>query len=474
MPAPTEPTGADTLRDDDAGSDGPGHRSTAADAHVGRTLGGRYRLEGVLGEGGMGVVYRATDTTWSRPVAVKLLKAELAADKLMLDRFLNEVRAASSIGSAHVVGALDFGQTPAGTTYFVMELLEGRSLGSVLHAEGALPEARVAAIARQLAAGLAAAHAAGIVHRDLKPDNVMLVAAGGSPEFVKILDFGIAKVASRATRLTRVGSVFGTPHYMSPEQSAGLAVDGRADVYALGVIMHELASGRVPFDAPSHSGILSQHLYKAPARLRDAAPATRRISSGFEAIVLKCLTKKADGRYPTMEALAADLDLLARGLAPAAEEELRTRSARYELPADYFAPAAAAPPAADPGRAGRAVALGVGAGVALIAALAAEWGALRPSTTAARTPASAAAPSAPTATAGATAPAVLTALVASDPREPEADGGALPGAAGAARPRGAAGGRGGAAARPPATIKRADCFVDGKLAPFPECKAFAP
>jgi tRNA A-37 threonylcarbamoyl transferase component Bud32 len=291
------------------------------DPYVGAVIDGRYRVETVLGEGGMGVVYRCTHTIIGKKLALKVLRAELARDVEVTERFLNEAKAASAIGNPHIVDISDFGQFPDGSTYFVMEFLTGRPL-TAADANGArLPIDRILKVARQLAEGLAAAHAAGIVHRDLKPDNIFLVERGGEKEFVKILDFGIAKVSTSEGKLTRAGAVFGTPHYMSPEQAAGTSVDQRGDIYSLGVILYELVSGRVPFDADNFMGVLTQHMYKAPLLLREATPNPELLPPGLESIVMKCLAKRPEQRYGSMLELVADLDKVAAGLRPAAARE---------------------------------------------------------------------------------------------------------------------------------------------------------
>ncbi len=250
--------------------------SAPAVLEPGTLIAGRYRVLGFIGAGGMGAVYRAEHVHMRKTVALKLLHAEFLAVDEVVQRFEREAIAAGRIEHPNVVAASDFGKLDDGSFYLVLEYVDGTSLRALL-AKGALPLARTLHVARQTALALGAAHAAGVVHRDLKPDNVMLVSEPGGGVRVKVLDFGIARVAPPgqnrdSTKLTRVGVVMGTIAYMSPEQAVGQAVDERADLYSLGVMLYEMIAGVVPFDAELPSQVLARQLVEKPAPLPPSTP----------------------------------------------------------------------------------------------------------------------------------------------------------------------------------------------------------
>jgi serine/threonine protein kinase len=287
------------------------------DPLVGTTVDGRYIIESVLGQGGMGMVYKARHSILSKPLAIKVLLPEVSRNAEIIARFRQEAQSASAIGNHHIIDISDFGVLPDKSTYFVMEFLDGRDLTHAIENEQPIPASVVVHVGKQLCDALGAAHEAGIVHRDLKPDNIFLVKRGDDRDFVKVLDFGIAKVGGASSKLTRAGQVFGTPHYMSPEQCSGSGVDHRTDIYALGVILYETICGRVPFDADNLMGILTKHLYEVPPPPHTLPPPVD-CPPGLEAVILKCLTKQAELRYQTMREVKADLEKVEAGLTPEA------------------------------------------------------------------------------------------------------------------------------------------------------------
>lgn len=282
------------------------------DAMVGAHIDGRYEVLRLLGEGGMGQVYLVRHLSLDRRFAMKVLRRDLARDADLAARFIDEARATASIHHPNVVAITDFGRLADGVPYFVMEHLEGETLGRVIKAGGSIPAARAVRILEQVASALGAAHDAGIVHRDLKPDNVFLVGGmrdGASADDVRLVDFGAAKIVG-SSRVTRQGVVFGTPHYMSPEQAGGHPVDHRADVYALGVILYEMFTGRVPFEADTYMGVLTQHMFVQPVPPSRIAP--RSELGALEALTLRCLAKKPEERFASMLEFAEELGNVSR------------------------------------------------------------------------------------------------------------------------------------------------------------------
>ena len=284
--------------------------ATDTDPHLGVTLLGQVHVLGVIGSGAMGTVYRAWQSGMERPVAVKLLRADLIGDPQLRRRFLREARAAARLSHPNIVCVHLVGETDAGVPYLVMEHLGGQTVEEVLAAEGTLAPGRAVALARQIASALAEAHGAGVVHRDLKPANVLLVERRGLGEVVKILDFGIAKVVDAitgdASRLTRQGTVFGTPHYIAPEQAQGAAIDGRADLYSLGVLLYRMLSGGLPFDG-SAVAVLLAHISRRPPPLAEVAPG---VDPRLAEIVDRCLAKDPAARWDSAEELLAALEAL--------------------------------------------------------------------------------------------------------------------------------------------------------------------
>jgi tRNA A-37 threonylcarbamoyl transferase component Bud32 len=270
------------------------------DPLLNRVLSDRYRILEKLGEGGMGVVYLAEHVVIEKKIALKVLFPDLTRRDDLVQRFLQEAKSASRIGHENVIDITDFGQSPEGYVFIAMEYLIGQDLGQVLKASGPMPWPRAQPIILQIVKALRAAHERGIVHRDMKPENVFVVPRDDGREFVKVLDFGIAKVLGLeedAPRLTRTGMIFGTPEYMSPEQAQGQQVDHRVDIYAVGCLLYHMLTGDVPFRAESFMGILSKHMLETPIapRVRNAA-----IEPAVEAVINRAMEKDPGKRFQTM------------------------------------------------------------------------------------------------------------------------------------------------------------------------------
>ncbi|MCG8423831.1 MAG: serine/threonine protein kinase [Proteobacteria bacterium] len=290
------------------------------DKLIGTVLDGRYEIQRKLGEGGMGVVFLAKHIVIEKLVAVKILKRGAARDQNVVRRFVQEARAASRIGHPNIVDVTDFGTTKDGMTYSVMEYVEGDTLSQLIAGKAPVEAARVLPVIAQLAKALGAAHAKGIVHRDLKPDNVFVLARDGRRDFVKIVDFGIAKVIpidgdrENVRRLTHAGSVFGTPEYMAPEQAAGRSdTDHRIDIYSLGTIFYEMMVGQVPHKGDTTVRTLAMQMLDEVVPPRQVRPDLD-ISGDIEWVILKALAKKRTERIQTMSELLEHLERVSGGV----------------------------------------------------------------------------------------------------------------------------------------------------------------
>ncbi|MFN9118777.1 MAG: serine/threonine-protein kinase [Gemmatimonas sp.] len=267
-----------------------------------RAVAGAFRLVREIGRGGMGVVYLAEDTQLERRVAIKTLPSHLMADAQVRQRFLREARTAAALSHPNIVPIYSAAERD-GVVYFTMGYVEGESLAERLLRDGPLDVPAALAIVRQLALALEAAHAANVVHRDIKAENVLLDGAGRAV----VTDFGIARV-SEAQPITATGTVLGTVHYMSPEQVMGEPLDGRSDLYALGVLLFRMLSGRFPFERANNSAVLVAHVNTAPPRLREVAP---HVPASVDALVHDLLAKRREARLASARALLERLDTLA-------------------------------------------------------------------------------------------------------------------------------------------------------------------
>jgi eukaryotic-like serine/threonine-protein kinase len=274
----------------------------ALDPLVGKIVDSRYEVLEPLGEGGMGTVYKVRHVTLNRLFAMKALRRDLALDAALSQRFIHEARATAAIKHPGVVSISDFGVLEDGIPYFVMELLVGETLAVRMRARGPLPPRDAIGIAQRIADALSASHAANVIHRDLKPENVFLVGASD----VRIVDFGAAKIVG-GSKLTRPGVVFGTPYYMSPEQAAGQPIDGRADVYSLGILVFEMLTGRVPFEADTYMGVLTKHMFQQPPKPSEAIASGVRLGV-LEDVVMRALEKEPSARYASMTEVRKALD----------------------------------------------------------------------------------------------------------------------------------------------------------------------
>ena len=285
-----------------------GSDQLATGSLIGRDIIGQYVIRSKLGEGGMGEVYYADQPAIGRAVAIKVLHPHLTRGGDTHRRFQLEARAAAQLESPHIVQIFNYGEMADGTLFMAMELLRGRTLAELIRAEAPLHPARAVRITQQCCEALSEAHAAGIIHRDLKPSNLMLVTRGHDPEFVKVLDFGVAKL--EGGEMTGDGALLGTPQYMSPEQLRAEPLDGRSDVYALGVILYEMLGGRPPFTARTPIGYVNLHLNEPPPAIEQQVPG---LPPALAAAVMGALAKSRDDRPPSAQAWAAMLGAAVAG-----------------------------------------------------------------------------------------------------------------------------------------------------------------
>jgi len=282
------------------------------DVHpIGQVIDGRYEILQCIGEGGMGVVYKARQTSIDRMVAIKMLSSHLARDRNWVKRFYNEAKACSRLHHPNTIRMFDFGQTSDGKLFMAMEFLDGQSLRQAIATGAPLDPTRVLKILVQCCASLSEAHNLGIIHRDIKADNIFLIDLPGSRDHVKVLDFGVAKLMMSEDFATQVGVVFGTPQYMSPEQGRGEPLTPRSDLYGLGILAYEMLTGRVPFSDGNPMTVIQLHL-QAPV-----PPLPPQVPSVVQSVVMQALEKDPNRRFQTassmMEACQAALTALSTG-----------------------------------------------------------------------------------------------------------------------------------------------------------------
>ena len=281
------------------------------DSLLGRTIAGRFTLLSRIGVGGMGTVYRAEQASMGRMVAVKILKATLNRETDTVTRFHREAKATSLLQHPNTVTVFDFGQTKDGLLFLVMELLEGELLTKMLERRGPVPLDHAVRIARQILGSLGEAHEQGIIHRDLKPDNVFLTRLTDGAEHIKVLDFGIAKVFQKEMRVdaleTQAGIVFGTPRYMSPEQAQSKPLDGRSDLYTVGVLLYQMVTGAPPFPDEDAVVVMARHIKTRPLRPSELRPALL-IPQAVDDVLMRSLEKDPTRRPQTAQEFAAALE----------------------------------------------------------------------------------------------------------------------------------------------------------------------
>jgi len=284
-----------------------------ADPFIGRTLQGRYLVEEAIGEGGMATVYRARHTLVDRPVAVKIMGASMARNESLRERFRREAKNAAQLAHPNIIEIYDHGETEDGAVFLVMELLDGAPLSDHV-AEGPMDPGRVASLGLQIAKGLARAHDFDVIHRDLKPENIFVSNAGPGRVLVKLLDFGIAR-SMHDSRLTNAGEIFGTPQYMAPERVTSIDAGPAADLYALGCILYEMLTGKIPFESEEITGFFIKHMQEPPPKPSDSVPQCPR---RLEELILAMMAKKPEERPVDAHQVIKELQALAPKSGPEA------------------------------------------------------------------------------------------------------------------------------------------------------------
>jgi len=305
----------------------------------GTRLGDRYVVRKLIGGGGMSQVYLAEHETLPRRVAIKVLDSSLCEQADVVERFVREAHASSTVQHENVVEVTDFGETKGGSPFMVMEYLDGEDLGETLIREGSFSWARARPILLQVLAALQAAHDQKVIHRDIKPENVFRISRMGSDDFIKVFDFGIAKVlvgddtGLTSNHQTLSGHVMGTPAYMSPEQCIGEEVDARADLYSVGILAYQILTGTTPFHGDTRAEVMRAQVYDEPASLA-SVDADLKLGDHVERVVEKALRKKPSDRYASAwefaDALFEDIDLESSTLLPALHKLFRRRGRRAE------------------------------------------------------------------------------------------------------------------------------------------------
>lgn len=283
-----------------------------ADPFVGRTIAERFLVESIIGEGGMGVVYKAVNSQTKEAVAVKILRQQYMHDEVAARRFKHEAIATSRLSHPHIVAMHDHGSTVDGYLFMVMEIIEGKSLAKIVHERRSLNASRTVHIMKQVCEALDHAHHQGVIHRDLKPGNILLTEVGAEKDYVKLVDFGIAKLLmpegeTDETQIEQEGEVLGSPLYMSPEQCLGRELDGRSDIYSLGIVLYETLMGKVPFIGRTLQETVEMQVQTAPMAFSAKRPDLN-LPASIEAVVFRALQKKKADRQQSMQELANSLE----------------------------------------------------------------------------------------------------------------------------------------------------------------------